>query len=420
MDIVFILLVGSVAGLTVSLFVTGVRYCNLLWNLQLTHDLAAESLNWSPYLAVSLLVAAVLAGQILKRLPANRQRGPADSLWAAHEEKLPEIKEGFASSLMGFINLCGGASVGIFGPTVHLGACLASFLKVSFEHFGFKSKLSNSQVIAAGAAAGLAALFIVPLGAMVFAFEGVLKRFSWRASIGVILASLASYGFSRWCFDRRSPLPTLTNSVVSLEYFAGTILFACICSLAILAYLHLMVKLPVLAFPKKIPLAYRPLIPAFLLFVISPWTPQLIGAGGSSAGMAMTGSFSLGLLVLLTMGKVLLTPFCFGFGFVGGVVGPALFIGAMLGAVFDQSGILGNSTHFALIGAAIGVGAVIGAPISACIMLWEMTSCSADALLALVGCGVAIPIIKKFFAPSLFAKQLSLRGLLLPVSRSEI
>lgn len=414
MEVIFILLVGLATGLLVSLFVSGVGFFNQLWNTQLSNDLVNASPNWSPALAISLFVAAVVAGQIIKRLPSHRQRGPADSLWAAHQEKTPEIKEGFVSSLMGFINLCGGASVGIFGPTVHLGACIASSLKARLAQMGFEIRLTNSQLIASGAAAGLAALFMVPLAGIAFAFEGVLKRFSWPVTGAVILASLSSFALSRWGFDRHSPLPFLQASLVSPEYAVSTVIFAFVCSFFILAYLHLMVKLPTLSFIQKIPLAYRPLVPAALLFVISPWAPQLLGSGGTSVSLGIAGAFSIGLLLVLALGKVLITPFCFGFGFMGGVVGPALFIGAMFGALVDQSGWVAQSTHFGLIGAAIGVGAVIGAPISACIMLGEMTSCPSDALFALLGCTVAMPVIRKYFAPSLFVKQLSGRGLNLP------
>lgn len=410
----FVLLVGLTTGLLVSLFVLGVGFFNQLWNIQLPHDLVMGNLHWSPVLAASLLVAAVLAGQILKRLPANRQRGPADALWAAHEEKSPEIKAGFISSLMGFINLCGGASVGIFGPTVHMGACFASLLKARLARMGFQAQLTESQVIASGAAAAVTALFMVPLAGIAYAFEGVLQRFSWQLKGGVILACLSSFAVSSWIFDRHSPLPHLQASPVTPEYAIATLVFALVCSIFILAYLHLMVKLPKLSFIQILPLSLRPLVPAVLLFAISPWVPQLLGAGGTSVGLAMVGTFSIGLLLVLILGKVLMTPFCFGFGFMGGVVGPAFFIGAMLGSAVDQLGWVGQSTHFGLIGAAIGVGAVIGAPISACIMLGEMTSCPSDALFALLGCTVAMPIISRYFAPSLFAKQLSLRGLVLP------
>ena len=418
MEVIFFLLVGLASGLVVSCFVLGVGFFNGLWQITLPHDLvsvnADVSLTWSPTLALTLTAAALLAGQILKRLPGHRQRGLADSLWAAHEETAPELKAGFLSALMGFINLCGGASVGIFGPTVNLGACLGSALREWCVQRGLPLRWTSSQVIAAGAGAALASLYIVPLAGMAFAFEGMLKRFTWPVFWGVALACLSSYALSHWGLDRHSPLPSLEASPVSMAYALGTLVFAVVCSLFILAYLHLMVKLPTWSWPKKLPIEVRPLVPAGLLFALSPWLPQLLGAGGASAHLAMAGALSVGLLLVLALGKVLLTPFCFGFGFMGGIVGPALFIGAMVGALADQSGLLAQSTHFSLIGAAIGVGAVIGAPVSACIMVAEMTACPSDALFALLGCAVAIPIIKKLFAPSLLYKQLAVRGLLLP------
>jgi CIC family chloride channel protein len=418
MEVIFFLLLGLASGLVVSCFVLGVGFFNGLWQITLPHDLvsvnAEASLTWSPTLAMGLTAAALLAGQILKRLPGHRQRSLADSLWAAHEETTPELKAGFLSSLMGFINLCGGASVGIFGPTVNLGACLGSALCEWCSKRGLALRLTSSQVIAAGAGAALASLYIVPLAGIAFAFEGILKRFSWPVFGGITLACLVSYSLSHWGLDRHSPLPFLEASPVTLAYVLGTLVFSVVCSLCVLAYLHLMIKFPSWSWPKKVPIEVRPLVPALLLFAISPWLPQLLGAGVSSAHLAMAGALTVDLLLTLALSKVLMTPFCFGFGFMGGIVGPALFIGAMVGALADQSGLLAQSTHFSLIGAAIGVGAVIGAPLSACIMLAEMTACPSDALFALLGCAVAIPIIKRLFAPSLLFKQLAVRGLLLP------
>jgi CIC family chloride channel protein len=171
--------------------------------------------------------------------------------------------------------------------------------------------------------------------------------------------------------------------------------------------------MPRLARASGIPLRWRPLLPAALLFLVSPVLPHLLGSGLESIDLAMTDKLALTVLIVLLFGKIAATSLCIGFGYFGGVFGPALFFGAMLGAIIDvafsNAGAMQSS--FVILGAASCVATVIGAPMAATVIVFEMTGSYEWAVLSLVSVVVAAQISRSFLGRSLFDRQLLARGI---------
>jgi CIC family chloride channel protein len=398
---------GAVIGLIAIGFFELVQGAASVWTPALPKDWASAPAGYSLVLGVALFAAALIAGFILSLLHQHRPQGPADLIHAAQTGRLPDLKTGFLSSLLALSNLCGGASVGVFGPLVHLGGCLNALLLKGQRHFPI------DMMLGAGAAAAIAAVFSAPIGAAIFAYETIIRRFGNFGAAPVLAATFAAYwAGSQVLGDHRifsgSTSPSLDPPSLGLAALIGIA-----CALACIVYIHLVTTVPRWANKTAIPIFFRPLVPASLLFLISPWLPHLLGTGLSSAELALAGELALGLLIVLIIAKIMMTSLCLGFGFFGGVVSPALFFGMMIGAVADQligTG-SGSVTQFALVGAASCMAAVIGAPIAAVVMILEITGSYEWAVLSMVSVLTTSQITRSFMGRSLWDRQLTLRGL---------
>ena len=127
----------------------------------------------------------------------DRWHGPADSIYAAHRtDNELDLRAGIGSTLAAFISLGGGAPVGQYGPLVHFGAAIGSYLS---ELFGSR-RITADVFIGCGVAAAIAAGFHAPIAGVVFAHEAVLRHFSFRAITPIAIASITSAWFSSAMF----------------------------------------------------------------------------------------------------------------------------------------------------------------------------------------------------------------------------
>lgn len=400
----FVITLGAVIGFLALAFFQLVSFASNFWGLTLTEDIPTDW-HYSPTLGISLLVSALIAGQLLRVIKDHRPQGPADLIQAAQQDQEPDLKNGFRSSLLALNNLCGGASVGIFGPLVHFGGCLSALF------FKTARRIPEGLVLGAGAGAAIAAVFSAPLGATIFAYEVIIRRFgSWGVAL-LLASSFSAFWTAEQILGGHrlfsvSSVPMLNAYTVGIAFGVGVI-----CGLASIAYIYLVTKMPALANRSQLPIALRPLIPAALVFLVSPVLPHVVGLGLNTISMAMAGQLALSLLLALIVCKIALTSVCMGFGFFGGVFSPALFYGAMIGAAMDL--ILGSGqaiTEYALLGAASSIACVIGAPLASIVIVLEITGSYEWAALSAISVAGGTLISNALIGRSLFDRQLSEEG----------
>jgi len=254
-----------------------------------------------------------------------------------------------------------------------------------------------------------------PIGAAVFAHEAIVRRFGAFGAGPIILAAFAGYWTAKLSigherlFDLAPTSPDLSVANIGLALVVGVAV-----GVASILYIKAVTAAPAVAKSSRIPLRWRPFLPAFLLILLSPALPHLLGPGLSSIDLALSGQLSMALVLVLIVFKILATSACVGFGLFGGIFAPALFLGAMVGAVIDLSLVsLGvDSPHsFAMLGAASCIAAVIGAPLASIIMVFEMTGSYEWTVLAMLSVVTTSQISRAFVGRSLFDRQLALRGI---------
>lgn len=405
--IVIASVVGALVGLAAVGFFGIVAASAQFWKPPERVDLSFADWQYSPVVGLCLLVAALLAGQILRLLDKGRPHGPADLIYAAQHDKPVDFKAGFLSSFLALVNLSGGASVGIFGPLVHFGGCLSGWLQ------RFSTRLSRDVVLGCGAGAAIAAVFSAPIGAAIYAHESIIRRFGAFGPGPVLACTFAAYWVSEQLLGDHRMFAVTTAPVLNSESLSIAVMLGLAAGGVSTLYIHAVTQMPKVANASGIPLSLRPLLPAAVLFLISPLLPQLLGTGLSYTNLAMAGQLTLTLLVVLVITKIAMTSFCLGFGFFGGVFAPALFFGTMLGAAFDAALLDGAqqvTTSYAALGAAACVATVIGAPIAATVIVFELTGSYAWAVLSMICVVTAAQVARSFAGRSLFDRQLTLRG----------
>ena len=402
------LMLGCLVSLAAMLFLLVIRFLNGLWAIPLPNVLDLN-FRYSLGIALALLAAALVAGWILTLLENGRPQGGADLIEAAQKGQSPDIRAGMLSTLLALVNLSGGSSVGMFGPLVHFGGCLAAALG------GLSKRLSRGLsidvILSSGAAAAVSAVFLTPIGAAVFAHEAIARRFGSFGAGPVILASFGAYWVSKLALGDTRLFAVDTSPPVNLENAGLALLVGILCGLISAIYIWACTDAGRWAKASGIPLRWRPLVPAMLLFLLSPVFPHLLGSGLGTIDLAIGGALSLGLLLALIALKILATSTCLGFGFYGGIFAPALMLGALAGASVDLMISPSHLTTFAAIGAASCIAAVIGAPLASIIMVFEMTGSYEWTVLSMLSVVVSSQISRSMVGRSIFDRQLALRGI---------
>ena len=371
------------------------------------------------YYVFTLTVAALIVHQVKKLNTGKPFQGIADSIFYAHRpDNEADIKSGILSTLAAFISAGGGASVGQYGPLVHFGSTIGSWLK---EKLPFQ--LSLDLYIGGGVAAAISSGFGAPLAGMVFAHEAIMRHYSHKAVLSIAIASCVAFGLSTavWGESLIFPISKVEFDFLTILYvsfIAGPVfgIVAIIFMNSLIFFNKLSVK-----FFSNVLLRYA--IAIIALSAIGHFVPEVMGLGTSTVLGAVSGEYVLYFALIILIGKILATSVSLGFGFFGGVFSPALLVGASAGAVvaelFVVVGFLEKFEPALVVsGMAAVTGAVIGAPLCMVVIVMELTSSYIYALASLVGLTLSVSLSHILFGASYFDRQLSARGIDISTGRS--
>ena len=416
-------LVGTIVSFVAQIFIISAtniyRFMFINENITLTVEIANYSLNLIPLLIC--IPSAILVGLLMYLLKIPRWYGPADTIYAAHHRAgILDLKGGFGSTVASFISISGGASVGIYGPLVHFGATVSAYIR----RRPFMPKIPHDIIIGSGVAAAISAGFGAPLAGIIFAHETVLRHFSMKAVAALAISSMAA-NFSATEIGIVSP--PLLLSAVPFEMSDILISLAIIGPLAaVIAIVFMKLILFLGTIPSKIRLEMwqAPVIAGFACGLCGMMFSEVLGLGTEILMSVITTKQILSYLIALLIGKLLLTSICIGFGFFGGTFSPALFLGGVLGAIVFQLPITSSNPELMSVLAVSGMAAVsssvIGAPITAIVLVLELTSSYEYAIAATFPIVVCSFITSRMFGNSLFDKQLIMRGVAITKGREQI
>lgn len=366
------------------------------------------------YLFMIPVVGAVVVSLIVNYgVPGRRNYGPADVIQAAkHGDGRMSVREGLTNAVASIMSIGSGASVGRYGPVVHLGATLAAWLAKRC----YLDRDRRITVLACGVAGAISASFSAPLAGVVFAHEVVIGRFSIRSVMPIVISSVVATTVASF-YEITGMLFELPNLSVAFawEYLFFAIVGAVGGGLAV-CFMAAMRQFGQVAQRVPGPPVVRALCGGVLLGIIIVIFPETFGLGEQVIKDALNMKITIGILVMLVVAKLLATSVSFAAGFSGGVFGPALFIGAMMGTavglgVGELTDLVSSPAVYGVAGMGAVISRVIGSPIATILLVFELTGSYTLMTAVMVSVVVGSTVTGSIFNHSYFYYQLRARGI---------
>ena len=367
------------------------------------------------------ILGGIVVGLVLKWWVANqRYHGPADVMQAVRTgDGRLDLRSGIGSALASAIAIGSGAPLGRYGPSVHLGATLASLL----ARAGRRVRAERLTLIGCGVAAAISASFSAPLAGVLFAHEVVLDTFARRGFVAITVASVTGHAVAR-SHNASFNLASLEGYRIAFthEYllFAVVGLVGGALAIMFLRGLHLSLELGQRI---ALPIWLKPAIAGTAIGVVGLALPQVLGLGDAAIHDTLAQQFPLPLLLALIGAKIILVWWSRAMSVPGGVFGPALFLGAMLGSALGQAlghidaSWVSSVPAYTLAGMGAVVSCVIGAPLATILIVFEITQSYALTTAVMVAVVAASTVTGRFYPFSWFSLQLLARGVDLRVGR---
>ena len=307
-----------------------------------------------------------------------------------------------------------GGSVGREGPIIQIGSSLGSTVGQFFKIPGKRLK----TLVGCGAAAGIAAAFNAPIAGALFAVEIILMDFAVAQFSPIVISSVMATVISHY-FEGNFAAFEVTEYAYKTPYEIG--FYFILGALAgIVSYLFI----KVLYFSEdffdnkfKFPEYMKPVIGGLGIGISALIFPQIMGVGYNSINNALHGNMIWYVALALVFIKILATSLTLGSGGSGGIFAPSLFMGAMLGAFFGYfvhelfPEITAGPGAYALVAMGGLVAGTTRAPITAIIIVFELTNDYNIILPLMVTCIISTILSSKLTRESIYTLKLLLRNI---------
>lgn len=409
--------VGVLVGVAEIVFRFGYsafQFLALGFGSDLVVTLAEEQPWWR--LLLGPAVGGLLIGLFIHHfMPGRRPQVVAEVIQATavRHGRIP-LWTGLKAALVNAASIGVGASVGREGPMVHLGATVGSAVARLF----WLHHTSTRTLLGCGTAAGVAASFNAPIAGVFFALEVVVGHYRLHAFAPIVIASVTGTMISR-LYHGHVPAFMLseTYELRTIWEFVPFATLGVVCAALAIAFMHGVIKAGPLFQRTGLPIWARTALAGLVVGgIAAAGLPHILGVGYEATDNVLAEDYGIELLVTLVAVKLLATVVCLGAGFGGGVFSPSLSMGAMIGGAYGVGvtalvpQIASSHGAYAIVGMGAVAGAVLGAPISTILIVFEMTSNYELTIAVMVATVIASTITQNLYAPSLFHKQLGLRG----------
>lgn len=423
--VVFGVLTGIIASLVSILFIEVIEIGNRLLWITAEHRQKVATQPWFVWVAI---LVPTLGGLVVGLLcMTNSEKRPltlCDTIQSAQTLKsVAPLKSGLTTAFASMVAISCGASVGQYGPLAHLGATLGAWVSRLTRSTGYTATMG----IGCGAAAAIATAFNAPIAGLLFAHEVILRHYSLRAFAPITVSATTGYVFANYVFNQ-PPLfdIEILQPVATAEFLVFIVIGVAGAYLASV-FMRVILAAKLLADHITIPQCFKPALAGAVLGIVAIWLPEVLGIGQSVLHDAVSGAiYSNTEMLVILVAKLILTALCLGFGFAGGVFSPALMIGILFG------GLIGNITPYflgdhhsviavyAICGMVAVTGPVIGAPMTAILIVFELTRNYDLTIAAMVSVGFANLVGYRLIGRSIFDIQLKTIGFDLSMGRDKV
>ncbi len=310
------------------------------------------------------------------------------------------------------ICIASGGSVGREGPIVQIGSALGStigqWLKVHQQRL--------RTLVGCGAAAGIAATFNAPVAGALFAVEIILGDFGVAQFSPIVISSVAATVVSQYFLGDFPAFEVPAYALIhanELFAYAGLGILA---GLVALGFVRVLYKSEDLFDKIRLYPPIKTMIGGTIIGIVGIWLPHIFGVGYEAINEALNGTMIWQFMLILVVVKVLAVSITIGSGGSGGIFAPSLFIGAMLGGAVGTvvhtlwPGATAGPGAYALVGMGAVVAAGTHAPITAILIIFELTADYNIILPLMISCIIATLLATRLQRASIYTLKLLRRG----------
>jgi len=327
---------------------------------------------------VTPVVGALFSGFLLKRFfPDARGSGiPQTKVALFIQGGRIKLRTVIGKFVCSSVSLASGLALGREGPSVQIGAGVASVI-------GRRLHLPQEmlkQLLPVGAAAALAAAFNTPIAAVLFSLEEIMGDLHAPLLGSVVLSAATSWVVLHLFLGDEPLFHVPAYHLTHPGEFAAYAFLGLVGGLVSVAFTKLTLYWRLQC--RRLPpwtIWFQPALGGLLVGVMALFVPDVLGVGYEFVGHVLSGNYVLSTVALLVVLKLVATAGCYATGNAGGIFGPSLFLGAMLGAA------LGGLLHhwlpihtstagaYALVGMGVTFAGIIRTPLTSVFMIFELT-----------------------------------------------
>jgi len=312
-----------------------------------------------------------------------------------------------------------GGSSGREGPIVQISSSLASTIGQLFR----VKERGMRTLVAAGACAGIGATFNAPVAGALFAVEVILGEFGVFAFSPIIVASVMATLTSRFITGDFSAFTVPKYTLISIWEIGPYILLGIISGIVAILFIEILNFFEDKFDNLRLHPIIKPALGGLLVGALGLGLPQVFGVSYETMDAGLTGQLGVFIAIVLVFAKILSTSLTLGSGGSGGIFAPSLFLGAMtgnaVGSIFHS--IFPNSVSSPGAFSLVGMGAVVAgathAPITAIIIIFELTNDYKIILPLMLSCIIAAFITVGVHKDSIYTMKLRRRGIIFKEGR---
>lgn len=411
---------GGAVTLTAVGLIALIRLCtNLAFHgVFSSHEAIPNYSTWGAWgIAVPVIGGLIVGAMARWGSPAIRGHGIPEAMQAigTADSRIP-LRVAILKPLSAAISIGSGGPFGAEGPIIATGGAIGS----QVGQWLSSSPAQRKILLAAGAAAGMTAIFGTPIAGVLLTVELLLFEYRARSFLPVSLAAGTAMALRSLFHEPLPMFPMAFGRIPDLQLSCGTFIIGAGCGV-LAVFLTKLIYVIEDGF-EKLPVHWMwwPALGGIVVGVVGWFDPRTLGVGYDNLRQLLDGHMAIGLLISLAFFKFISWSFALGSGTSGGTLAPMMTVGGAVGALAAHG--LQDVPFFAdfpiALGALIGMAATFAgasrAFLTSVIFAYEATHATNTLGPLLLGCGSAVMVSRLMMQDTIMTEKLSRRGVRIP------